>query len=263
MNPQTPKRPQGFTLIELLVVIAIIAILAGMLLPALAKAKGRAHAVACMSNTKQIMIGWLLFTGDNGDEIPPKIVANTVDWGLSESNTNSAQLVNSDSTLGPYVRSPGVYKCPADNYLSTVQRGAGWSHRVLSISANAALGGDPDIANEIPGRVYSKTFKRLSRIARPSMVFVTLDEHPDSINDAVFHTVAGRARANAVFRDLPASYHYGGGANFSFVDGHSEIHKWQDKARTVRPITFTDMAERLNVPGSPDYEWINDRLPYD
>lgn len=261
----TPPRRYGFTLIELLVVIAIIAILAAMLLPALGRAKARALAVACMSNTRQVMLGWQLYVGDNNDKLVAnaKPVEGGMDWTANPDNTNVSKLLDPDQSLmAVYVKSVGVWKCPADKY----QSGANPGPRVRSLSMNASLGGSPRLENQIPDRTYFAA-KKMAELTRPgpALIFVTLDEHPDSINDSVFHVIEGHLPTTAAWRDLPASYHYGGGCNFSFADGHSEIKKWKDP-RTILPVKMQAKwwapSGDYAVRSSADYIWVNDRCPY-
>lgn len=70
-NKNLPPFSIGFTLIELLVVIAIIAILAGLLIPALAKAKGSATGIYCLNNHRQLLTAWKLYVNDSNDRLPP------------------------------------------------------------------------------------------------------------------------------------------------------------------------------------------------
>jgi prepilin-type N-terminal cleavage/methylation domain-containing protein len=123
------KPAGGFTLIELLVVIAIIAILAAMLLSVLAQAKSRAQGIQCMSNTRQLMTGMLMYVSDNNDSFPLNLSGNPSDakpvtnnWVLGFMDyydgvqcTNLAELVDPTKTqLADYIQTPGVYRCPAD-----------------------------------------------------------------------------------------------------------------------------------------------------
>lgn len=253
------QRRSGFTLIELLVVIAIIAILAAMLLPALTKAKSKAEGILCLSNTKQLALGWAMYSGDNGEKLVlnPGWVENTpyIDWGSSTANTNIQMLVSANALMSTYIKSPGVYKCPGD------KRSAANGTRVRSVSMNSALGGSPDLTKQnMPNRTYIKA-EKTSQLSSPgpSLTIVTLDEHGDSLDDAVFQFLPGLSPGGESWRNLPASYHNGAGS-FSFADGHSEIHKWLDP-RTCQKVTGIVLGS-LTVRTSVDYEWFDDHTLY-
>jgi len=266
----------GFTLIELLVVIAIIAILAAMLLPALAKAKQKAQGIACMNNLKQLMLSWHMYLIDNNDRIVVALhggeamggagdpvlgvgwVEGWLDWTARTDNTNVDYLTSDRyARLGAYVgRSKNIFKCPADVFVSTTQRGLGWTARVRSLSGNIGVG-----AGNASGGPWDSAYQHYIKSSEmkypgPSGTWVFVDEHPDSMNDAGFFNPYLTS-----WIDIPSTYH-NGACGFSFADGHAEIHKW--RASMTRPrakqIRYTDGSDISGLIGGSttdaDLRWM-------
>jgi hypothetical protein len=237
---------------------AIIAILAAMLLPALSRAKGKAQAINCLNNLKQLNTCWYLYTGDSNDQLVmnnPFATTPDTSW-LTGNMSDPVQATNTKMIqigyLWRYNKSLAIYHCPSDKTM------AGSVPKVRSYSLGGQMGSTDNAQGRPwdgqllmlgnPGYPPNMKFTQITR-PPPSQGLTFVEESELSIDDGFYFIWLPKidGTPNDMWGNLPAiRRHSDNGTCFSFADWHAEIWRWRDP-RTTDPGTKPNDAQVGNL----------------
>ena len=275
---------------------SVSAILAGLLLPALGKAKSKAQGIKCYNNLRQISLAWNMYVDDNQEVLPaasdpreylrrpaapppfvPAWVTGIMDFDPNNrSNWDVRQDIHKSPLWSYLGNSAGVFRCPGDKSQVLVE--GQWRPRVRSMAMSLHCGGwglksqsdyPPYLRRKLmaqPGfygyRIYLKTGDFVD--PGPANTWLFMDVREDSLdlgNFAVSMRGYPHAPQEAEFYDYPAHYHNGAGT-LAFVDGHAESKRWMHPD-TIEPIVkgeiFEEPGDEIDSSHNPDILWLQER----
>ncbi|HSV72286.1 MAG TPA: DUF1559 domain-containing protein [Chthonomonadales bacterium] len=241
-----PRRRSAFTLIELLVVIAIIAILAAILFPVFARAREQARRTSCLSNLKQISLGFLMYAQDYDERLPGVRFGNAADqgwpWSVWAGSVDWTGVFT--HAVAPYIRNTQIFQCPSgtehDRWSGTngisygyneymYDLGRGWSQLARVGAAQAGVSAVSMLAECFSAGIYHDWETDGPRLPDGTM---------DGLNRIRYHT----------WNPWQPNHD---GTNIAYADGHARFMA-RDAMRSFRmPSNWSDNRQRPIVfPGA-------------
>ena len=238
MRIESRRRNGGFTLVELLVVIGIIAILMSMLMPALSRAKGKAHRISCMNNIRQIGMAGTMYAGDHDGEYPRR--AHLTNCWVFALKTYYGNNSTTNNASGKEFNSK-ILKCPADRWLE-------WRSFLINGFNDywAATLPQPEYQRVMQWR-YPHGMKE-SNIKLPSDTVIFGEKRSGSYH---VHMDFGQGRGNDKEEVAQNMHRSGGGrsggSNFAFADGSVRMLAYGGSVRPVNLWAITDVWRNAPV----------------